>query len=83
MTDRLLRAPAVLAITGMSRTTLHRRVIAGEFPPAVKLGPRAVAWRASDIDAWIASLPENETAGCVPAASLPDTSPGAVRQWAQ
>ncbi len=59
--DRLMRAPEVLMLTGMSRTTLYRRVSAGDFPVAVKLGPRAVAWRASEIDAWMEALPANET----------------------
>jgi predicted DNA-binding transcriptional regulator AlpA len=36
-----------------NRVTLMRRVKAGDFPAPFKNGPRLVAWRATDIDAWI------------------------------
>lgn len=51
---KLLRLPQVKDLTGLSRATIYRYVDAGEFPRPVKLGPRAIAWHASDIDGWIA-----------------------------
>ena len=56
----IMRLPQVLAATGLSRTTLWRRVQAGDFPPAIRLGPpgsRAVGWRASEVTAWLADRP--------------------------
>jgi len=52
-TDTILRLPAVLARVGLSRMTLYRLMRAGQFPPALKLSPKAVGWRASDVDHWI------------------------------
>jgi prophage regulatory protein len=48
----LLRIHAVLRVTGLSRSTLYRLIADESFPRPVRLGPRAVAWRRSDIDAW-------------------------------
>lgn len=38
MEPAILRLPQVLVLTGLSKTTLWRRVRAGEFPPALRLG---------------------------------------------
>jgi prophage regulatory protein len=50
---RLLRVSAVLAMTGLARSTMYARVRAGMFPKPVSLGPRAVAWVADEIEAWV------------------------------
>lgn len=50
---RLIRLPEVLECTGMTRPTLYRRIAVGEFPRQVKLGARASAWDAGEVDAWI------------------------------
>ena len=55
--DRLLRLPEVLHLCGISRTTLNRLIAAGRFPAPVRIGPRAVAWRESDIRRWLESRP--------------------------
>ncbi len=47
-----LRIQAVIRVTGLSRSTLYRLIADETFPRPVRLGPRAVAWRRSDIDAW-------------------------------
>jgi prophage regulatory protein len=52
---RLARLPTVLRITGLGRSTNYRWVASGSFPPPVRLGPRAVAWRWSDLDEWTRS----------------------------
>ncbi len=57
MQDKLIRLPAVIARTGLARSTIYESIRAGRFPPPVKIGPRAVAWRASEIDKWIESRP--------------------------
>lgn len=50
----LERLPAVKARTGMSRSEIYRRIAIGDFPRPIKLGTRASAWSAAEIDAWIA-----------------------------
>jgi prophage regulatory protein len=46
------RPPIVIEATGLGRSTIYRLVSSGAFPPPVHLGPRAVAWRWSDLDQW-------------------------------
>ncbi len=55
MTDKLLRRPEVEARTGLSRSTLYDWMKRDEFPQPVKLGTRLVAWRESDVNAWLES----------------------------
>jgi len=50
---RILRRPAVADRTGLSPTSLWRHIQRGEFPKPVSLGPRAVGWVESEVDAWI------------------------------
>ncbi|MEO8310005.1 MAG: AlpA family transcriptional regulator [Caldimonas sp.] len=52
-----LRLSAVVARTGLSRSTIYRFVRTATFPTPVKLGPRAIAWRRADVDKWSASRP--------------------------
>ena len=52
--DRILRLKAVLERTGMSRSTVYRRVEDGSFPRQIQLGPRTTGWRESAIARWIA-----------------------------
>ena len=51
--QRMLRLPQVLERTGMSRSTIYSWMDRQEFPAPVKLGPRAIAWRDADIEAWL------------------------------
>jgi prophage regulatory protein len=55
---RLLRRPAVLERVALSDTTIWRLERAGKFPRSLQLSPGAVAWRESDIEAWIAEREE-------------------------
>lgn len=52
--ERLLRLPDVEARTGLKKSAIYAGVKDKSFPEPCKLGPRAVAWPASAIDAWIA-----------------------------
>ena len=54
--DRLLRLKDVIALVSISRATIYRYLGAGTFPSPLQIGPRRVAWRASDINAWFADL---------------------------
>lgn len=51
--DHILRLKAVLARTGLSRSTLYRKINDGTFPPSLKISTRCAGWRASAIDAWL------------------------------
>ncbi|NDR59199.1 AlpA family phage regulatory protein [Pseudoruegeria sp. M32A2M] len=57
--DRFQRRPAVEAMTGLSRSSIYSKMDPRspqhdpEFPKPVRLGKRAVAWRESDILAWM------------------------------
>ena len=53
--ETLDRLPLVLDRVGTSKTTIYAMVKTGDFPAPVKIGQRAVAWRRSEVDAWIAS----------------------------
>jgi prophage regulatory protein len=55
--DRILRKPAVLAIVGMSYTTIWRRYRSGDFPRPIRLSPGCVGWRESEITRWLAARP--------------------------
>jgi prophage regulatory protein len=55
MTNEILRKPRVLAIIGIGNTSLYAAIKRGDFPAPVKLGARAVGWRRSDIENWLAS----------------------------
>jgi prophage regulatory protein len=52
---QLARLPSVLRLTGLGRSTIYRWIADGSFPAPVRLGPRAVAWRWSDLDRWTQS----------------------------
>ena len=45
---RILRLPEVIAATGLSRSAIYARMSQGDFPSSVRLGLRAVGWRASE-----------------------------------
>ena len=46
------RLPTVMQATGLGRSTIYWLVASGAFPAPVHLGPRAVAWRWTDLDRW-------------------------------
>jgi prophage regulatory protein len=56
MSTPLLRLPAVIAATQLSRSTIYAAIQAGRFPQPVRVGERAVRWRCEDIEAWMAAL---------------------------
>lgn len=51
---KLIRLPSVSDRTGLGKSSLYAGVKAGTFPSPVRLSARAVAWRESDVDKWIA-----------------------------
>ena len=57
MTAPILRPPEVLTRTGLSRTTIWRRVRAGTFPAPIELGENSIGWPESEITSWLANQP--------------------------
>lgn len=53
--DRYMRSREIVERSGLSRRTIARRIEAGTFPAAVKIGSNAIAWRASEFEAWFAA----------------------------
>lgn len=52
--ESFLRLPAIMAITGLSRSTIYRLVAAGQFPPPIHpLGPRTSMWLGSEVEGWL------------------------------
>lgn len=57
---RLLRLPSIEALTGLKKSTIYGHMANKDdpFPAPVRIGARAVAWRESDVLAWIAARAE-------------------------
>lgn len=43
----------VLALLGISKSTLYRLIDAGSFPKPFKLGVRLNAWRVETVETWL------------------------------
>ena len=56
MVTGVLRRPDVEALTGLSSSTIYKFMKDGTFPKTVKIGPRAVGWRQTDIEDWLSNL---------------------------
>lgn len=67
--ERLLRIDDVCFMTGLGRSTIYAKVKAGDFPSAVQLHGTSVAWRETEVDAWIAARPA--------VGAMPDVQPAA------
>ena len=53
---RLMRRADVLALAGVSKSSLYRFVEEGRFPAPVPLGPCATRWVAHEVSAWLRAL---------------------------
>lgn len=59
MAERFLRLPEVCERTGLRRSTVYRRMKAGQFPSPIPLGnPHIVGWLESEITAYITAQVE-------------------------
>lgn len=52
--DRIIRLQTVLARTGLSRSTLYRKIAEGTFPCQIRISVHGAGWRESAIERWIA-----------------------------
>ena len=51
--QRIMRLPEVLNLIGISKSRLYVWMGDGYFPKPIKLGPKAVGWRYSEVQAWL------------------------------
>jgi prophage regulatory protein len=51
--SNLLSLKEVVAVTSLSRSSIYALVSHGAFPRPVSLTPRRVAWRSTDVNAWM------------------------------
>ncbi|MGJ4970011.1 AlpA family transcriptional regulator [Bradyrhizobium sp. HKCCYLRH1073] len=52
--DRIIRLKTVLARTGLSRSTIYRKISEGTFPAQLKISVNWSGWHESDVNHWIA-----------------------------
>ena len=52
--ERIVRLKTVLSRTGLSRSTIYRKIADGTFPTQIKISTNGSGWHESDIDRWIA-----------------------------
>ena len=53
--DRIIRFNTVRARTGLSRSTIYRKIAEGTFPAQLKISTNGAGWRESDINRWVAN----------------------------
>ena len=53
--ERILRLRTVLDRTGLSRSTLYRKIQQGSFPRQVPISINGAGWYESQINLWIAN----------------------------
>ena len=54
---RLIRIAEVLSRTGLSKSSVYRKMEKEDFPPGVKLGERSRGWYECEVDHWISTRP--------------------------
>lgn len=65
---RIIRLKEVLLKTGLSRSTLYRKVALRTFPKQIAISTRCMGWRESDLNDWLRNPMAYEQSG--------NTSPG-------
>ncbi|MFM9852520.1 MAG: helix-turn-helix transcriptional regulator [Sphingomonadaceae bacterium] len=53
--DRIVRIKTVLNRTGLSRSTLYRKIQDGTFPRQLKINVHSAGWSEAAINAWVAN----------------------------
>ena len=53
--DRLIPIAELVQISSLSKATLYRQISDGTLVAPLKLGKHRIAWRLSDIEAWLKS----------------------------
>ena len=59
MSNRMITRREVQTRLGITKSTLYRWMLAGEFPRPISVGPRSVRWPESEVAAWVAARPRS------------------------
>ncbi|MFD9901626.1 helix-turn-helix transcriptional regulator [Mesorhizobium sp. NPDC059054] len=51
--DRIIRLRSVLSRTGLTRSTLYRKIAEGSFPAQIKISVNGAGWHESEINRWV------------------------------
>ena len=52
--DRIIRLNTVLARTGLSKSTIYRKIAEGTFPARHKISVNGAGWKESEVNRWVA-----------------------------
>ena len=63
---RIIKRPAVEAVTGLSRSSIYAKMEDGSFPKSIKLGERCVGWLEHEVQAWVENRVSASRQGGVP-----------------
>lgn len=55
--DRIIKIRDVIAMTGLSRSSIYLQIKNGTFPAQVKLSTRSSGWLCSEVNRWLVSRP--------------------------
>jgi prophage regulatory protein len=55
--DRIIRLKTVLHRTGLSRSTVYRKIAEGTFPPQIPISVHGAGWSEAEINRWVANPP--------------------------
>ena len=53
--ERIVRLRTVIAWTGLSRSTIYRKIAEGTFPAQLRISINGTGWHESDINRWLAN----------------------------
>lgn len=66
---KLIRLSELTNLVSLPRSSIYAKIARGEFPPPIKLGERASAWRADEIQTWIETRTRESRGGAGAAAT--------------
>ena len=53
--EKILRLKTVLVRTGLSKSTLYRRIAEGTFPRQFRIGEQSTGWYESEVSKWVSN----------------------------
>ncbi|MFG1374916.1 AlpA family phage regulatory protein [Xanthobacter oligotrophicus] len=53
--ERIIRMKTVRSLTGLSQSTIYRKIREGTFPAQLKVSANGSGWHASEISRWVAN----------------------------
>jgi len=60
ISDRLIKLRELIPLTAKSKAAIYLGIKEGTFPRPCVIGKRAVAWKLSSIESWMANLEQTE-----------------------